>query len=215
MNKIYNVSWNGNDATRHGQKYEPEAIKYFEKQYNTKVRYPGFLIHKDYHWLGGTVDGIATLPITKEEVVIEVKCPFKNSIKRHEIPKYYIAQVQVYLEITNLEKCLFIQYKPPPKQEFYVIEILRDRKYFMERIGILKSFWDKLHWWFTVKEDLAISSAIVIQRWWRKQENFSSAYKNFVREKERYEIKNRKYRRINKGIPVIPQEIDLKNFIFI
>ena len=58
----------GNASTKHGEAYEEEAVRLYEKQYNTKVHEFGLLPH-------GTVEGLAGSPdgITQEGVLIEVK----------------------------------------------------------------------------------------------------------------------------------------------
>ena len=48
----------GNEATRHGQKYEDEAIEIYCKLYNKQTKSFGLLPHPTISWLGGSPDDI-------------------------------------------------------------------------------------------------------------------------------------------------------------
>ena len=96
----------GNIATRHGQKYEDEAIdKYCALTNQTNYNF-GLISHedvynnKDYYWLAGSPDGISLDNNNiNEPILLEVKCPYKRKIIFGEIPKYYYPQVQLNLFI--------------------------------------------------------------------------------------------------------------------
>ena len=61
--------FNGNIATRHGERYEDVAREIYEQRYNTKVYETGLCIHPEHKWLGGSPDGI-----TIDGILIEIKC---------------------------------------------------------------------------------------------------------------------------------------------
>jgi len=56
----------GNDATRHGQEYEQEALDIYSSRTGQTVLDFGLLIHPEYPWLGGSPDGITASGILNE-----------------------------------------------------------------------------------------------------------------------------------------------------
>lgn len=129
----------GNEATRHGQKYETEAIKLYCDIFNKKTKSFGLLPHPTVSWLGGSPDDI-----THDGIVIEVKCPFRRKIIHGEIPIQYISQVKMNMEITGLDKAVFIEYKPADESGEYilnVVEIDRDPEWFESVFPTLDKFW--------------------------------------------------------------------------
>lgn len=129
----------GNKATFHGQKYEDEAIAKYCELYNKKVLSFGLLPHPTVPWLGGSPDDI-----THDGIVIEVKCPLTRKIKLGEIPKHYIAQIKMNLEICNLDKGVFIEYKPASEESPMILNVVhvdRDRQWFNNIFPILRTFW--------------------------------------------------------------------------
>jgi len=95
----------GNIATRHGEKYEDEAIeKYCKVMGMVNVEF-GLISYKDVpredhrselDFLAGSPDGIALeLNYTEESepIMIEVKCPFRRKPIQGKCPKHYMPQV--------------------------------------------------------------------------------------------------------------------------
>ena len=124
----------GNDATRHGEKYESVARDIYEQQIGERVYEFGLVQHPVHKWLGGSPDGI-----TESGILVEIKCPMSRKIK-DEVPAHYMAQLQILMEILDLETCDFIQYRPEP-YEFVVTRVNRSREWFAERLPILDEFW--------------------------------------------------------------------------
>jgi hypothetical protein len=67
------------------------------------------------------------------------------------VPKHYWPQVQLQLEITDLEECDFVQYRPgdtesaPPKpEEFVVVRVHRDREWFAKALPVLERVWQRV-----------------------------------------------------------------------
>ena len=61
------------------------------------------------------------------------------------VPKHYVAQIQLNMEILDLEECDFIQYRPAEgesPEEFVVVNVKRDREWFARNIDKMKAFWD-------------------------------------------------------------------------
>jgi hypothetical protein len=127
----------GNDATRHGEKYENIARDLYCEKTGEVAHDLGLVQHPEIPWLGGSADGV-----TESGKLLEIKCPMSRKIK-NEVPKYYLAQLQILMEVLNLEECDFIQYRPEPF-EYVVVNIKRDRTWFAERLPKLQAFWDEV-----------------------------------------------------------------------
>ena len=96
----------GNAATTEwGTQQEPIAIKMFEEQYGEKVNELGLIPHEKYPWLGGSPDGL-----TDTNCLVEIKCPMMRAIVPGEVPRHYLPQVQLCMEIMDVETCFFVQY---------------------------------------------------------------------------------------------------------
>jgi len=139
------IKFNGNIATAHGNKYEDEARDIYCERYNEVAHEIGLYPHPKYDWLGGSPDGI-----TESGKLIEIKCPMGRQIT-DEIPIYYIAQVQLLMDILDLEECDFIEYKPseitwPDEPVFQMIKIPRDREWFATNLPIMDAIWKRVLW---------------------------------------------------------------------
>ena len=130
-------TFRGNEATEHGQKYEPVARDIYCDKHGEVVYELGLVQHPVHKWLGGSPDGV-----TESGKLIEIKCPMSRKIK-NDCPKHYLAQLQVLMDVLDLEECDFIQYRPDP-YEFVVVNIKRDRDWFAEKMPIMKKFWQKV-----------------------------------------------------------------------
>ena len=132
----------GNDATKWGTHYEDIAIEKYSELYNKEVLSFGLLMHPNYNWLGGSPDGI-----TKDGILLEVKCPIKRKIVIGEVPHHYLAQVLLNLEVCDLELAHFIEFIPGNSDTDYVlnvVEVHRDREWFANELPKMKEFWDSI-----------------------------------------------------------------------
>ena len=130
----------GNAATAHGNKYEDEARIIYEQRHGEVVHEIGLCQHPKYDWLGGSPDGIS-----ESGKLVEIKCPMSRKIT-NEVPKHYMPQLQLCMEVLNLEECDFIQYKPaefnwPKPEEFVVVNVKRDREWFEKYLPVMDEFW--------------------------------------------------------------------------
>jgi putative phage-type endonuclease len=140
----------GNIATRHGQKYEDEAIEKYCRIMGKKNFNFGLLCHKDihknddYYWLAGSPDGIVQDYDNpdNEPILLEVKCPFRRKIKIGEIPSYYLPQVQLNLFICNIQTADFIEYYPP--DVINIARVKRDPAWLSNNLKILETFWKEV-----------------------------------------------------------------------
>ena len=93
----------GNKYTLHGQKYEEVAKQIYELRYNKEVDEYGLIQHPTIPILGASPDGIS-----KEGIMLEIKCPPRRKITGI-VPPHYWVQMQVQLQVCSLEQCDFIE----------------------------------------------------------------------------------------------------------
>jgi len=116
----------GNAATKHGELYENEARILYEQRHGEVVHELGLCPHPIHKWLGGSPDGV-----TESGKLVEIKCPPMRQIVAGEVPRHYLPQLQLCMQILDLEEADFIEYKPaetnwPKPEEFQVINVKRD-----------------------------------------------------------------------------------------
>jgi putative phage-type endonuclease len=144
--KVLKTKWAGNAATEHGTLLEPLVRDLYDQRTGRKSHEIGLVQHRQYPWLGASPDGV-----TEDGLLIEIKCPLTRKIEA-KVPKHYWPQVQLQLEITDLEECDFIQYRPgsaegavPQKpEEFVVTRIKRDREWFQKNLPAMRAAWDRI-----------------------------------------------------------------------
>lgn len=157
--KVLKTAWAGNAATAHGTLLEPVARDLYDARYSRKSHEIGLVQHPKYPFLGGSADGI-----TEDGRLIEIKCPLTRKIE-DKVPKHYMPQIQLLLEILDFEECDFIQYRPegvksvvpfgpvtesgaPPEQVevpvpeiFMVTVVKRDSAWFDTHLATMQKFW--------------------------------------------------------------------------
>lgn len=144
--KVLNLKWAGNAATAHGTALEPLVRDLYDEKTGRKSHEIGLVQHRDYPWLGASPDGV-----TEDGLLIEIKCPLTRKIEA-KVPKHYLPQVQLQLEITDLEECDFVQYRPAriedgvPRspEEFVIVRVKRDREWFQSKLPAMKAVWDRI-----------------------------------------------------------------------
>lgn len=134
----------GNAATRHGQRYEDEAIRKYELATGEECIQNdfGLKIHPKYKFLGASPDGI-----TKSLKLLEVKCPMSRKIIFGDMPQYYMPQCQLLMQIFDLQVCHFIEYKPEDIFEdmsLNIVEMKRDDDWFEAAVPIFRRFSEEL-----------------------------------------------------------------------
>lgn len=92
-----------------GQKYEPVSIKWYEKEYSTKIRDFGCIPHSNINFLAASPDGINIDPVSERYGrMIEVKNIVNRDITGIPKQEYWI-QMQIQMEVCNLDECDFIE----------------------------------------------------------------------------------------------------------
>lgn len=137
----------GNDATEWGTNQESAALEAFCARTGHKVVSTGLLQHLTQKHVAGSPDGI-----TWCGAIVEFKCPFKAKIYNvRAVPRHYMPQVQILMEITNLERAYFVQFRPkgygcegkvcPAEEEkFTILEVTRDREWAATHMPTLEKF---------------------------------------------------------------------------
>jgi len=105
-----------------GIRFEPVIKQVFESKWNVKIVDSGRLIHPHDSRLAASPDGLI-LEGTDEQVgrLIEIKCPYSRKIGQG-IPFEYWCQMQIQMEVTNVDECVYIEAKiisPHAKQQEY------------------------------------------------------------------------------------------------
>ena len=132
-------------AIRHGNEFEAEALAHYETVHGTKCHEFGFVRHDKHYWLGASPDGVH--PAGR---VIEIKCPYSRPISPKTRAREHYPQIQILLEVLDLERCDFVQYKPAgrgkgrsgdPDRPAYLREtVMRDREWFASNFDELAAF---------------------------------------------------------------------------
>lgn len=124
----------GNAATNHGEKMEPVALSFYEKQSGNKVEQTGIVFHEKYEWLGASPDGLIGI-----DGGLEIKCPYwaKTPYSVHEKPSYY-AQCQHVMAVCDLEWMDFLCYI---NEDSFLIERLhREHDWLSTNLSKLEKF---------------------------------------------------------------------------
>ena len=141
----------GNEATKHGEKYEDEAREIFEGKYPEvgKVYEFGVVQHPVHKFLGGSPDGVTEI----SNSLVEIKCPLMRNIGDGQtVPEHYMPQLQLCMDILDLDDGYFVQYKPseitwPAPPEFTVVHVPRDREWMTRSLPIFREFWDQVEYY--------------------------------------------------------------------
>ena len=144
--KVLRTKWAGNAATAHGTLLEPFVRDLYDQKFNRKSHEIGLVQHREYPWLGASPDGV-----TEDGILVEIKCPLTRKIEP-KVPAHYLPQVQLQLEITDLDECDFVQYRPASAEgavparpeEFVVVRVHRDREWFARALPILERVWKRV-----------------------------------------------------------------------
>lgn len=129
-------------ATEHGHAKEHLARHLFEQATGLDVLPVdvGLVCHNSYNFLGASPDGVGAF----EPFLIEIKCPFRRTIK-HEVPMYYMAQMQLQMEVCNIDTCYFVQYCAPTVVSRGVLDIVtvkRDPEWMSKALPVFEKFWN-------------------------------------------------------------------------
>ena len=115
----------GNAATREGHQLEGSARKVLENHFKQKLN-PKVIQDAKEPFLAASLDAIDD---TRKNIY-EIKCGAKTydqTLRTNEVPRYYRAQLQHVMMITELEKIVFAAYRPG--KETIILKVMRDERY--------------------------------------------------------------------------------------
>ena len=135
------TEFKGNAATQHGTKYEPEAIQLYEQTTGRKVIELGLVPHPDCPILAHSPDGIS-VTVDDTPCLLEIKCPLRRKIT-NTVPKYYMGQLQLGMEVFDLPFAHFVQYKPDP-HIFEIITVYREDDWLENHMTEFNKFWESV-----------------------------------------------------------------------
>ena len=96
--KIGASTFDGNEATNFGHRFEPVARSIYEHLKQTTVKEFGCIVHRSLPWLGASPDGVDL-----EGRVLEIKCPKRRHPDGVCRLEYYI-QMQIQFEVLDLHE---------------------------------------------------------------------------------------------------------------
>lgn len=89
--------FDGNEATRHGQAHEADAIEQYERERGVMVHSQQmFVIHPDHDFLAVTVDALVG-----DDGLVEVKAPFSGQYTHIDQKPDHEAQIRLQLAVTE------------------------------------------------------------------------------------------------------------------
>ena len=89
----------------------------------------------------------------EENKIVEIKCPLKKDrqepLTLDNIPKYYWAQCQVYMQMANLKNAFYVEYyiEPDAHQDsgkLYYLNISRDDEWWKNSLPKIKKFYEEM-----------------------------------------------------------------------
>jgi hypothetical protein len=142
--------------------YADDFTKSFSKGENNHVVECNLVVHNTYKWLGASPDGVLL-----NGKLLEIKCPYRRTIRQGLIPHAYWIQVQMQLEVCDVDEAYFFQCKfdngsipfssithsatgSLPNKSYwglraYTLDVIkRDRKWFAESIPKMEQFWNNV-----------------------------------------------------------------------
>lgn len=150
-NQIY-PRFKGNDATRHGQKFETTARQWFQDETGLTVKESGLVIHPEESYVAASPDGIIN-----DDTILEIKCPTKPLNQLLSTGKYdvqldqegkhvlqpkgrngYYTQVQMTMYCTGRSKCKFVVWT---EEESVIVDVCYDRDFVMEIMQRVRKFY--------------------------------------------------------------------------
>lgn len=132
-------------AINRGKKLEKAVLMEVQKQLKTKIENSGFIILEEFGVVGASPDGVTA------NAVIEIKCPISNKTfkryvnERNEVPKRYLAQINLQMLAKNVTKGYFcIAHSDfESTNKCTIIEITYDADFTLSVIESALSFWKK------------------------------------------------------------------------
>jgi len=136
------ISYEMTEAQYWGHKHEPTIRKEFEERHHVTVETPDTLIHPDYSFLRGNLDGF----IPSYNAVLEIKTHSEFAASEwgaegtNAIPRAYLVQVAHYCIITNAD-CAYIAVLIG-NGKYREYKYTRDAEFENRILNAAKDFWN-------------------------------------------------------------------------
>jgi len=101
-------------ALDHGVTFEPVARKFYEFLRNTEVAEFGCLRHRNHEFIGASPDGVVVDPQSPFfGRLLEIKVPKSRELcfTSLDIPRAYMVQMQIQMEVADLPRCDYLECK--------------------------------------------------------------------------------------------------------
>lgn len=111
------------DAGNAGEKKAISILDIDLSFHDLRLEHPGLLEAKENEYWGGSVDGLVIDSNGVAKYVVEIKTCVKRKLQFEEetglpiVPGYYMAQVQLYMYLTGINRAMFVQYDPKLERE--------------------------------------------------------------------------------------------------
>lgn len=136
----------GNEATAHGEKWEPHIRDRFCAETGLECYEGGLLPHPTIPFLGGSPDGLLTDKEGEYCALLEIKAPLRRKITG-VVPAYYMPQLQLLMHICDLPEAYFVEFKPESSwapEEYVVTKVPRQEDWMEVNLPVMSSFWDRV-----------------------------------------------------------------------
>lgn len=129
-------------AMKRGRILETQVRKIVEGKLKKKIKSCGLFLSKEYPMIAASPDGIM------KNAIIEIKCPTSdttknNYIKNGEITPKYLAQIQLQMYTSKIDKCYFCVAHPDFETSHHVdiTLVAYDSVYVSGLLNSLSVFW--------------------------------------------------------------------------
>lgn len=123
-------------AVAHGQFMEEHARRFLEDLQGYRVEETGLVVHRDYHYIAASPDGLVGL-----SGCVEVKCPYPFYTKEpysifDKKRSMYLTQVYMQMEVLDVDWCDFICYlaKNETVEPQYTLERIERKEGFLTEL---------------------------------------------------------------------------------
>lgn len=139
----------GNEATAHGERWEPFVRDKFCAETGLKCYEGGLLPHPTVPFLGGSPDGLLTNEEGTYCALLEIKAPLRRKITG-VVPVYYMPQLQLLMDICDLPEAYFVEFKPGDSwipEQYVVTKVPREEGWLERNLPMLRLFWEKVEYY--------------------------------------------------------------------
>ena len=126
-----------NDFMKEGSRLEPIAREAYVK-HTGRFMSPKVFLNDQYQWAMASLDGINF----DGDRILEIKCGAGAFKRGEDIPRYYFAQIQHAMFVTNVAVCDYFVYW---RGDFILVEIVRNNTFIERMIEKELTFYEELN----------------------------------------------------------------------